>query len=78
MSMASTPPDAMSLPTDRPWRVLSRRERKPGADGEDWSAERSEAALVTHVRERVDHYLGLPVVQRVLDGFGSFERGLRS
>ena len=25
MSMASTPPDAMSLPTDRPWRVLSRR-----------------------------------------------------
>jgi hypothetical protein len=60
------------------WRVLSRRERKPGADGEDWSAERSESALVTHVRERVDHYLGLPVVQRVLDGFGSFERGLRA
>jgi hypothetical protein len=60
------------------WRVLSRRERKPGADGEDWSAERSEAALVTHVRERVDHYLGLPVVQRVLEGFGTFERGLRS
>lgn len=58
------------------WRVLSHRERKLGADGEDWSAERSEAALVAHVRDRVDHYLSLPVVQRVVDGFDTFERGL--
>lgn len=60
------------------WRVLAHRERKAGADGEDWSAERSEAALVAHVRDRVDHYLSLAVVQRVVDGFDSFERGLRA
>ncbi|MEX1166549.1 MAG: hypothetical protein WEK74_06730 [Hydrogenophaga sp.] len=35
------------------------------ADGEDWSADRSEAALVGHVRNRVNHCLSAPVVGRV-------------
>ena len=47
------------------WRVLSAREALNGADGEDWSAERSDAALVRHVRDRVDHYLSPEIVHRV-------------
>lgn len=49
------------------WRVLSAREPAAAADGEDWSAARSDEALVRHVRGRVDCYLGLPAVQRVAD-----------
>jgi len=59
------------------WRVLSGQARAAGADGEDWSTERSEAALVAHVRDRVDHYLGKTVVQQMLDGFDVLERELR-
>lgn len=49
------------------WRVLSAGPARGGGDGEDWSGERSEAALVAHVRERVDHYLSAQGVQRVVD-----------
>ncbi|MEZ5706083.1 MAG: hypothetical protein R3E56_12875 [Burkholderiaceae bacterium] len=56
------------------WRVLSRAQVRASADGEDWSAGRSEAELVAHVRERVDHYLSLPVVMQVLQGFDALER----
>lgn len=49
------------------WRVLSAGAATQGGDGEDWSGERSEAALVAHVRERVDHYLSPQGVQRVVD-----------
>src|SRR5690606_23506785 len=47
------------------WRGLSGRAATHGADGEDWSASLSDAALVSHVRERVDHYLCADVVQGV-------------
>jgi hypothetical protein len=47
------------------WRVLSPRAAHAGADGEDWSAEHSSDALVAHVRERVDCYLGVEAVERV-------------
>ena len=60
------------------WRALSSASARAGADGEDWSSERSEAALVAHVRDRVDHYLSPAVVGEVLDGFDRFERGLRA
>jgi hypothetical protein len=60
------------------WRALSSASAQVGADGEDWSSERSEAALVDHVRERVDHYLSAAVVGDVLDGFDRFEQGLRA
>jgi hypothetical protein len=48
------------------WRVLSPREASTSADGEDWSHDRSSDALITHVRERVDCYLSLPAIQRVV------------
>lgn len=49
------------------WRVLSSREPRSGGDGEDWSGGHSEAALVAHVRGRVDHYLSPEGVARVID-----------
>lgn len=49
------------------WRVLSDRPASCSPGGEDWSADLSDAALVRHVRERVDHYLSVPVVERVWD-----------
>lgn len=48
------------------WRVLSSQSARAGGDGEDWSAQRSEAALVAHVRERVDDYLCVEGVERVV------------
>ena len=58
------------------WRALSSAAAREGADGEDWSGERSEAALVDHVRNRVDHYLSPAVVAEVLDGFERFDGGM--
>lgn len=51
------------------WRALSSQAAKAGGDGEDWSGEHSEAALVAHVRERVDHYLSPEGVGRVMAEF---------
>lgn len=39
------------------WRVLSQSGAKPTQDGEDWAADKSDAALIAHVKGRVDHYL---------------------
>ena len=61
------------------WRVLSAAPRRPGEageGGEDWSAEASDAALIAHVRERVDHYLTPGVVTRCLDEFATLEHRL--
>ena len=60
------------------WRVLSRQRASTSVAGEDWSAERSAAPLVSHVRERVDHYLSEPVVERVLQGFDPLDRALHA
>lgn len=60
------------------WRVLSGERTAASGDGEDWSADRSEAALVRHVRERVDHYLGAPVVERVVHELETLERVLET
>lgn len=54
------------------WRATSAR--APVADGEDWSARRSDPALVAHVRERVDHYLHADTVQRVRAGFDALQQ----
>lgn len=51
------------------WRVLSRATGGSSADGEDWSAARSDEALVAHVRGRVDLYLSRAGVERVVDEF---------
>jgi hypothetical protein len=45
------------------WRVQSARPADAAAAGEDWSADLSEAALVAHVKDRVDHYLTAAIVQ---------------
>ena len=47
------------------WRVLSGRPAAAGADGEDWASANSDAALVNHVRGRVDCYLSVDVVDAV-------------
>ena len=56
------------------WRVLSAAPQQNSADGEDWSADSSDSALIAHVRERVDHYLSPAVVARCLDEFAALER----
>ena len=56
------------------WRVLSAAPKRAGADGEDWSAEASDDALIVHVRERVDHYLSPEIVARSLDEFSALDR----
>jgi hypothetical protein len=55
------------------WRATSGQRARPVSDGVDWSGEHSEAALVAHVRERVDHYLSLSVVSWVRDEFATLE-----
>ncbi len=57
------------------WRVLSARRAVASADGEDWSAERSEAALIDHVRGRVDCYLSAVAVDRVRTELAALEGG---
>jgi thiamine kinase-like enzyme len=52
------------------WRVLSGAEAKAGHDGEDWAADNSEAALIAHVRGRVDHYLDPDTAARLDSEFG--------
>ncbi|RYF43832.1 MAG: aminoglycoside phosphotransferase family protein, partial [Comamonadaceae bacterium] len=47
------------------WQALSAREPDAGLQGEDWSADHSDAALVAHVRERVAHYLDARTVAQV-------------
>lgn len=49
------------------WRALSHRPAQLPEAGEDWSAGNSDASLVAHVRERVDHYLSPGAIALVLD-----------
>ncbi len=58
------------------WRAVSGAGAHASADGEDWSAERSDAALVAHVRDRVDHYLDAAVVHHMLAEFDALEAAL--
>ncbi|MEM9782189.1 MAG: aminoglycoside phosphotransferase family protein [Pseudomonadota bacterium] len=58
------------------WRVLSVREATAGGAGEDWSAERSEDALVAHVRGRVDHYLDPETATRIATEFDALAAAL--
>jgi len=51
------------------WRVLSGAEAKATQDGEDWAAGKSEAALIAHVKGRVDHYLDPETAARMDQDF---------
>jgi len=55
------------------WRVLSARAARGGAGGEDWSTEHSDAALVAHVRGRVDHYLDPGTAHAMAKEFAALE-----
>ena len=55
------------------WRSLSGLAARNSGDGEDWSEQRSDALLVAHVRDRVDHYLSDAVVERVQDELRQLE-----
>ena len=56
------------------WRVLSAAQARASADGEDWSGEHSSGALVRHVRDRVDCYLGVPVITRIARELATLDR----
>ena len=56
------------------WQALSSLPAKVTVDGEDLAAEVSDAALIAHVRERVDHYLSPGVVGQVLEEFDALEK----
>jgi thiamine kinase-like enzyme len=58
------------------WRAVSGLPATQSADGEDWAGERSDDALVAHVRDRVDHYLSPGIVGQVLEEFDALERAL--
>lgn len=60
------------------WLAESAQSRGPTAAGEDWSAEHSEAALVEHVRARVDDYLSPLCVDRMLAEFQELQGLLAS
>jgi hypothetical protein len=59
------------------WQALSGRRAATGGDGEDWSGEHSEDALIAHVRERVACYLSAYVIAEVDAEFEALERALR-
>ncbi len=58
------------------WRARQSRARDAQARGEDWSAELSDAALIAHVRDRVDHYLSLATLDHVRREFDALARAL--
>jgi len=45
-----------------------------GAGGEDWSQANSDASLIRHVRSRVDDYLTISTIDRILDEFNEMDR----
>lgn len=47
------------------WRTQHLQESDTRQQGEDWSAELSDPALIAHVRERVEHYLSLDAIEHV-------------
>jgi len=52
------------------WRVLSDADAQAGPEGEDWASGKSEAALIAHVKGRVDHYLDPGTASRIDREFG--------
>ncbi len=58
------------------WRVVSTSHSPATPDGEDWSEERSDEALIRHVRDRVDHYLSPAVVAQVREEFDRLDSAL--
>ena len=58
------------------WRALAPADAQANADGQDWSHRHSEAQLIAHVRDRVDHYLSVAVIAQIVDEFDALESRL--
>ena len=55
------------------WLAESAGSHGASGDGEDWSARNSEAALIEHVRERVNDYLSSRCIERLLAEFDELQ-----
>ena len=58
------------------WRALAPADAQANADGQDWSHRHSEAPLIAHVRDRVDHYLSAAVIAQIAREFAELESRL--
>ncbi|UXZ54606.1 aminoglycoside phosphotransferase family protein [Halomonas sp. 7T] len=47
------------------WRAQHLQSTDTEHRGQDWSAELTDAAVIDHVRDRVEHYLSLPIIEHV-------------
>ncbi|MDP3534799.1 MAG: aminoglycoside phosphotransferase family protein [Halomonas sp.] len=47
------------------WRAQHLHTQDTEHRGQDWSAELTDAAVIEHVRDRVEHYLSLPIIEQV-------------
>jgi len=47
------------------WRAQHLQSTDTEHRGQDWSAELTDAAVIDHVRDRVEHYLSLPIIEQV-------------
>ncbi|HDZ48927.1 hypothetical protein LCGC14_0073040 [marine sediment metagenome] len=47
------------------WRAQHLNAKDAQQRGEDWSAELTDPAVIDHVRDRVEHYLSLPIIDHV-------------
>ena len=47
------------------WRAQQLNAKDAQQRGEDWSAELTDPAVIDHVRDRVEHYLSLPIIDHV-------------
>lgn len=58
------------------WRFASTAADTGTAAGEDWSTQLSDPALIAHVRGRIVHYPGMPVVELVLEKIDALEHAM--
>lgn len=54
-----------SLTWSAKWRAQHLNAKDSHQRGEDWSAELTDPAVIDHVRNRVEHYLSLPIIDHV-------------
>jgi hypothetical protein len=60
------------------WKALSQAKSDQSQEGEDWSAENSDAELIRHVRDRVECYLSPAILQRVRQELQELPTALRA
>jgi thiamine kinase-like enzyme len=60
------------------WRVQSGAAPSQESGGQNWSTANNSDNLNTHVRDRVDHYLSLKVIERMRHEFSTLEEKLKN